>query len=172
LSFLRPEAAAQMLRWREVLIGVALMLISARWVLTGTGLMPYVGAVVAGLGLVLIVIGWQRARFRLPGRGPGIVRVTEDQIAYFGPLTGGVVALADLTRLSLDSSGKPAHWLLSQNGQPDLCIPVTAEGAEALFDAFARLPGLQTEHMLAQMRITAPAPVVIWRAQDDLRRLT
>lgn len=172
MSFVRPEASAQLLRWREALIGLACLLPGAWWALTGTGLMPYIGTLFVVIGIVLILVGRQRARFRLPGRGPGIVRVTEDQIAYFGPLTGGAVALDDLTRLGLDSTGKPAHWVLSQSGQPDLCIPLTAEGAETLFDAFARLPGLQTEHMLAQMRIHAAAPVVIWRAKSDLRRLT
>ena len=171
MSFLRPEATAQLLRWREVMIGVALFTLGMIWVLTRSGLLPYLGAGFAGLGIALIMVGRQRARFRLPGRGPGIVNVTEDQIAYFGPVTGGTIALDDLEQLSLDSTEEPAHWVLIQHGEPELCIPVTAEGAEALFDAFARLPGLKTEHMLAQMHGLSGARVVIWRAGNDLPRL-
>jgi hypothetical protein len=171
VSFLRPEATAQLLRWREVMIGLVILPPGLYWALTGSGLMPYIGAVATILGAMLIIVGRQRGRFRLPGRGPGIVRVTEAQIAYLGPLTGGVVALEDLLELSLDGTASPAHWVLSQPGQPELCIPVTAEGAEALFDAFARLPGLKTEHMLAQMHELSGARVVIWRAGNNLPRL-
>ena len=53
--------------------------------------------------------------------------------------------------------------MLSQSGAPDLHIPVNAEGAEALFDAFAALPGLRTEHMLAQMQRLPAFPTVIWQ---------
>lgn len=172
MNFIRPEAAAQLTRWREVLIGLGVLLPGLWWMLTGTGLIPYLGALAAVLGLVLMALGRQRARFRLAGRGPGIVRITEDQIVYLGPLTGGAVALADLTRLGLDGTGKPAHWVLSQQGGEDLHIPVTAEGAEALFDAFARLPGLRTEHMLGRLRDSTGAYAVIWRSEGDLRRLT
>jgi hypothetical protein len=53
--------------------------------------------------------------------------------------------------------------VLSQPGQPDLHIPLDAEGGEALFDAFAALPGLRTEHMLARMRRPGPAPETLWQ---------
>ena len=53
--------------------------------------------------------------------------------------------------------------MLSQRGAPDLHIPVNAEGSEALFDAFAALPGLRTEHMLAQMQRLPAFPTVIWQ---------
>ena len=44
--------------------------------------------------------------------------------------------------------------MLVQPGQPPLQIPLTATGAEALFDAFATLPGIRTERMLREMRAT------------------
>jgi hypothetical protein len=45
-------------------------------------------------------------------------------------------------------------------------IPLGAEGAEALFDVFAALPGMRTERMLAEMRRDAPGHVVIWHRAD------
>ena len=67
-----------------------------------------------------------------------------------------------------------ALWLLMAPGQPRLEIPLTAKGADQLFDAFATLPGIRTEHMLRQMQERAAHQVVIWRApsvRDAARRL-
>ncbi len=100
MSFIRPEAATQILRWREAIIGTGLLIPGLWWAFAGTGLMPYIGGALIILGALLIFVGIQRARFRIPGNGPGIVQVTEDQVTYFGPLTGGAVALSDLTHLS------------------------------------------------------------------------
>lgn len=119
------------------------------------------GALVLG-GIALGLIGAQRGRFRGAGDGPGAVQVDEGQIAYFGPLTGGVVALAALDRLSLDRTASPAHWRLDTRDQPAVLLPVNAAGSEALFDAFSKLPGLRTERMLSELRSERGNAVVIW----------
>ena len=41
-------------------------------------------------------------------------------------------------------------------------IPVDAAGADALFDAFAVLPGLQIERMLRQLRNRPEGVVLMW----------
>jgi hypothetical protein len=43
---------------------------------------------------------------------------------------------------------------------------VNAAGSEALFDAFATLPGLQTERMLHELHASAQQAVVIWQKGD------
>jgi len=172
MSFVRPEAAAVLLRWRETYVGGFLALLGTWWAFGLSGLMPYLGGALIIIGTILIIVGIQRGRFRVPGDGPGLVRVTEDQIAYFGPLTGGVVALSDLTRLQIVAEAKPTHWVLSQSGEPDLFIPTTADGAEALFDAFARLPGLRTEQMLTGMKSSSGRSITLWqRAESSPKRL-
>lgn len=171
MSFIRPQASAAILRWREVLVGLAVLATGAWWAFGLRGPLAWIGWVVMLAGAALVFAGIQRARFRSTGRGPGIVRVTEGQIAYFGPLDGGAVALSEITRLSLLSDAKPAHWVLSQPGQPDLYIPLTAEGADALFDAFTSLPGIGTEKMLAAMRAPSRRLVVIWQRHRDDSRL-
>lgn len=163
MSFVRPEAMQGLARWREVLIGGVVSALGLWWVLGLGGLLHWIGYAVAAAGLALIAAGIQRARFRGTAGGAGVVRVDEGQIAYFGPLTGGAVARSELTALLIDRSGKPAHWVLRQPGQPDLHIPVNAEGADALFDAFAALPGLRTEYMLSQMKAKGDQPTVIWQ---------
>ncbi len=162
MSFIRPEATAALWRWREVLVGAGLGMLGLWWVAGPGGLLGLVGWVVIVAGGATAVVGVQRLRFRRSGPGPGVVVVDEGQITYFGPLTGGMVALSELHRLSLDPSAHPSHWLLAQPGQPDLAIPVGAKGADALFDVFAALPGLSTERMLAALGGGGAHPVVIW----------
>ncbi len=164
MSFIRPEVRALLMRWREVVGAVALALLGLWWMLGPGGLLAWVGAALMPAGAALAVVGVQRARFRGDaGGGPGVVQVDEGQITYFGPLGGGSVAIADLARLTLDQRGRPDHWVLEQPGAAPLMIPVTAEGAGALFDAFAALPGMRTARMLARMRGRSAHPVVVWQ---------
>ncbi len=174
MSLVRPEAAAALSRWRDVLIGGAVLALGLYWLVFSGGLLRGIGVVVAPIGAVIAAAGVQRARFAQGGDAPGIVQVVEGRITYFGPLTGGVVDLDALSALTLDPTARPPHWLLSQSGQPDIAIPLGAQGADQLFDAFASLPGIRTEHMLRQMQGGADHPVVIWRkgpARPALPRL-
>lgn len=160
---IRPEAKNQLLRWREVLAGASAALIGLWW-LAGPGQLltfPAVALIIAGGALIWI--GVQRARFRSAGAGPGSVQVDEGQITYFGPLAGGAVALREMRRLTLDGTAHPAHWRLEQPGHAPLMIPVNAEGADALFDAFATLPGLKTQAMLQALNHPSNAQIVIWQ---------
>ena len=158
---MRPEASAAIARWREALIGGAVALLGIYWA-SGTGLLKWIGFFLVFAGGALVLAGIQRARFRMAGVGPGVVQVDERQVTYFGPLDGGAVAIGDIQTLTLDTSSVPPVWVLSQPGQGDLHIPVNAEGSDALFDAFAALPGIRTEHMLAQLEQKPDHPVVIW----------
>lgn len=160
--FFRPEAKAALWRWREVLVASAVALVGLWWIIGPGRLLAVPGWALLLTGAALGVIGFQRARFRSGGDGPGAVQVDEGQIAYFGPLTGGVMALQSLERLSLDARSHPAHWRLDAPGQDALLIPVNAAGSEGLFDAFATLPGLRTERMLHELRGGQSHAVVIW----------
>ncbi len=162
MSFIRPEAAQSLARWREVLIGAGVLALGAWWALGFIGILSWVGWALLPIGAALGFIGLQRARFRGATGGPGLVQVDEGRITYFGPLTGGTADLSDLTRLTLDRAARPAHWGLHQPGQPALMIPTTAEGADALFDAFTRLPGLRTQKMLTALSSPGRDTVTIW----------
>ena len=162
LMFFRPEAKAALWRWREVLSAAALVLVGAWWIIGPGGLLALPGwAVVVG-GFALALVGVQRMRFRGAGDGAGAVQVVEGQVGYFGPETGGVVALVMLERLILSATQEPAHWRLEAAEQEPVLIPVNAAGAEALFDAFATLDGLRTERMLAALNAKRRHEVVIW----------
>ena len=167
MSFIRPEAQQAIWRWREVFVAFGVLVLGLYWAF-GTGdLLHWLGYMVIALGVVMLITGVQRGRFRGGRGGPGVVHVDEGAIAYFGPLSGGVVALREMTSLILDPTGKPPHWVLSQPGQAELHVPLNAEGAETLFDAFASLPGIRTEKMLTEMKRSADHPVVIWQNQSQ-----
>lgn len=160
-DFIRPEIRAGILRWRECLVAFGLLIL-AFWFWRAGGLLAYLAPLVALGACALGWLGLQRARFRKSGEGAGVVQVVEGQISYFGPETGGAVAVNDLQRLILDNTATPPHWRLSQRGLPELAIPVDARGSDALFDAFSHLPGLRTERMLTEMQRQNPQAVVIW----------
>jgi hypothetical protein len=163
---IRPEARDQLMRWREVLAGGVAVVLGLWWLAGNSALLILPGAALTIAGVALIWIGVQRARFRARGQGPGSVQVDEGQITYFGPLTGGTVALREIARITLDPGFYPAHWRLWQRGVPELLIPVNAEGADSLFDAFATLPGLRMEKVLSALNGGGEHPIVIW--QRDL----
>lgn len=163
-GFLRPEAARALRRWREVLAALALVALGL-WI----GLRP--GPIVQGFGYVLVAVGAlslipaiRRARFaaRGQGAGPGVVRVDEGRVLYMGPVTGGTVAIRELTALSLRRGADgQADWVLSEPGAL-LSIPVNAEGADALFDAFTALDGLSAAQLLRALEATAPGQRRLW----------
>jgi hypothetical protein len=106
---------------------------------------------------------------------PGMVEVDEGQVGYFGPGDGGFVGLPELVELRLITVRGGRFWRLKQADGQALLIPVDAAGAERLFDAFASLPGMDTQALvtaLAPLPVNGPSrgsvvaisdSVVIWR---------
>lgn len=159
MSFIRPDAAALLVRWREFLIGMGLDLAGLVTVFGPTRANLIFGVLMMGLGTVLMFVGLQRARFRSTGGGAGVVDVDERQISYFGPAEGGVVALEDLARIAV----VPPHaWELSDGYGKSLEIPVNAEGAEALFDAFSALPAVSAARLADATRVRPIARTTVW----------
>lgn len=159
---IRPEARGLLRRWREALIGLAVLALGL-WLAAQPGPVARgTGLTVALAGLALTVMGTRRARFAARAEGPGIVQVLEGQIAYWGPRAGGFVALRELEALDLSADG--GHWRLLAADGTRLDIPRGARGGEALFDAFAQLPGVDMAHLLRRLA-AAPTPgdQPIWR---------
>ncbi|MEY1554001.1 hypothetical protein AB3Y40_00065 [Yoonia sp. R2331] len=163
-DLIRPELRAGLWRWRESLLGLAVVALGAWWLNTFYSPVQWIGWAIGAGGLVWAAAGWQRARFRATGDGPGVVQINERRLAYFGPLTGGVIDIADMSLLELEPKAVPApHWVISGIGGQSLAIPVNATNADALFDAFASLPGIRTQSMLDVLSRTPDARVTIWR---------
>jgi hypothetical protein len=94
------------------------------------------------VGGAIGLTGWRRMRFSTITDAPGVVEVDEGQIRYLGPQIGGEVGLPDLAEIRLVSLRGKRLWRLRQVDGQTILIPIDALGADALFDAFASLPGI------------------------------
>jgi hypothetical protein len=157
MSFIRPELQASLVRHREVIAAAALAALGG-WVALGGGyvLLP-LGLGIATLGAVWALLALRRLRFHQEGEAPGFVRVTEAQVAYMGPRVGGFIGLPDLIEIRLLALRGRRIWKLRSALGEVLHIPVEAQGADALFDAFAGLPGMDTAALLAALGSEAPS---------------
>ena len=62
---IRPEAAAVLQRWRDALIGAALIALGLYWFTKTFGLLSWVGAALTLIGALIGFAGLQRARVPL-----------------------------------------------------------------------------------------------------------
>ena len=69
------------------------------------------------------------------------------------------MALDDLSRIT---AGPGRTWILTSTGGERLEIPMTAEGADHLFDAFAALPGISQTALVRATGGAVEARRVIW----------
>ena len=134
---------------------------------------PALAGAPLALGLLLPVLllaallgrdGLIRARLGRSG-GAGVVAVREGRILYMGPEGGGVVDLDGLVRVDLERKGAGLVWHLTASDGTVLSIPAGAEGAAALPDALAVLPGFD---LATSSRATGAAPgarVMLFRRQ-------
>jgi hypothetical protein len=77
--------------------------------------------------------------------------------------------IADLTRLELDPTGHPAaHWILTGIDGQSIAIPVNAQNADALFDLFGSLQGIQMTAMLDVLSQTPDVRVTVWEKTPTL----
>lgn len=172
MAFVRTEVKQAITKFRDAIAGVAISLLGTYWALNGLGFMAILGTSMAVAGALLVFAGIQRGRFKSDDDGPGVVHVDEGQVTYFGPLDGGSVVVADISRVELvPSADGKAHWILYDPATEPLQIPTDADGAQALFDVFSGLDGLQTEKMLALLNSPRKKHEVIWRANRPLTRV-
>lgn len=157
---IRPEVKEALWRWREVLLGLVCVALGLNWILTSYGAVALIGGGIVAIGVALVLSGVQRARFRQSGGGVGVVDVDERQITYFGPYGGGAMAVDDLCEVATDGRG---NWLLRDTGGQALLIPMAAEGAEVLFDAFTALPGLGGAELVAASQRSDQEYTVVWQ---------
>lgn len=170
MSFFRPEAIAAVTRWREVIVAGVIIALGI-WIALRPGgmIVTGFGYVLIGLGAVAMVPAVRRARFLRGGDGPGVVQIDEGRILFMGPETGGAMALDDLSVLSVrrDREGNSA-WVLADATQL-LVIPIDAAGADGLFDAFAALPGLNIDRLVASVQNRTQGSTRLWARDGSLK---
>lgn len=151
VTWLRPEAREALWRWREVIWAGAVAAVGLWLIWLGGWLLGPLGVLVVLLALGLSVQALRRMRFALDVDAPGVVQIDEGQISYMGPSVGGFVSLPELVELRLMTLRGRRLWRLKQADGQALLIPVEAEGAAALFDAFASLPGMDSGALVAAL---------------------
>ncbi|MBD3765117.1 MAG: hypothetical protein IE927_10410 [Rhodobacterales bacterium] len=169
MPLIRPAARAALLAWREVAAAAGLAALGLWIAARGGWLLTPLGLAVAALAAGWAVTALRRMRFAGPAQAPGVVDLDEGQIGYLSPDLGGYVALADLVELRALTLNGRRMWRLRQADGQALLIPMQAAGAEALFDAFASLPGLDGAALVAARQ--GDRDGVIWRRPAALARL-
>lgn len=168
LGVIRPEALGTLARWREPGFGAALGALGIWVSVQGGPILAALGLLLGAVGLGLVVTGLRRLRFAQKVASPGIVELVEGELRYFSPDFGGSISLADLAELRLITLRERRMWRFKQVDGQVLLVPVDAAGAEALYDGFTSLPGMDMATALAAL---APAPasatppdiVLIWQ---------
>ena len=163
LAMIRPEVLKALLRWREALVGSALLALGL-WLAAGFGLPRLFGVAAISLGAVLIASGLRRALLRPGAEAPGILEVDEGRITYLAPLMGGSVALDELSEVAhRRTGGGEAFWRLAPVDGAPLIVPTGARGCDALLDALAPLPGFDGGALVRASRRRARGTIIVWR---------
>lgn len=151
---IRPEARKLLWDWREVILGTGLLGLGLIWALDGHGYQPMIGTIAIVIGCASLALGWRKVRFPDGGGGPGMVEVTERQIAYLTGAGGAAVAIESLTRIEVLTGASGFVWVFTTATGDVLHIPGDARGAEAIFDALVSLDGINYDQ--AQQAARAP----------------
>ncbi len=169
MSFIRPEARENLLRWREAAIGTIIIALGLYWLSTTFGFVRILSVAVVAFGAVFMWSGIQRARFRGGHGGLGVVQVDEREITYLAPIGGGFASLDALTQVEIgpDRAGLPV-WRFRSPGEM-LIIPTSAEGTDGLFEALSALNGIDMQAAIRASTGKPEKPVVIW--QKPVQRL-
>jgi hypothetical protein len=163
MSFIRPDAARVLARWREPALGLAAAAFGLWLASRGGWFYIVLGTAVVAFALGFALSAWRRMRFAQGGGAPGVVEIDEGAIAYFGPETGGLVALSELTEIAAMPGPGGLRWRLAQADGRHLEIPAAARGAEGLFDVFAALPGARPSLFLDAVEHPPAGPRRLWR---------
>ena len=164
MSLIRPNAARQLKRWAEPGIAVLFCAGGVWLALTGLGIFRWFGVLLAIVSTSFALLAIRRAMFWGGEFGVGHVEVDEGEIRYMAARGGASLPISALRSVRLTQQDRgPRLWSLSGAGMPPLWIPVDASGAQALFDVFANLPGMDMQALLRHLNRPQGNDVVIWQ---------
>jgi hypothetical protein len=161
MALIRDEAWVALHRWREVIAAGGAGLVGMWLALLGGYVLFPLGVAAMLVAALWAVQAIRRLRFAQDVDAPGVVEIDEGQVGYLGPTFGGYVALPDLVELRVIQIHGRRLWRLKQADGQALLIPVAATGSEKLFDAFATLPGMDTQALVTAAATAGEA--IVWR---------
>jgi hypothetical protein len=177
MSFLRPEAKAVLLQWREVILGLGLVLLGMWLGLGASGLVWFFAVAIVGIGAALAWTGGQRARIQRREGGRGVIELDELQLSFLDAGSGAVVALSEVTRIEIEITGAatgpgPGHddmfWIFTRPGESAARIPASAVGSDKMIDALAGFPGANYENVIKASGASDAGLFVIWQKSRPL----
>lgn len=176
MGFFRPEAVAGLDRWKGILLALG-VLIAGVWLtvrgfrsgdlpLSGLGLALGLGASMTTMAFAQRMRLFRRLESWWPAGGRSMVEVDEREIRVFGSEGLAILSLERLERIDIrGSEGLGLCWVLdrSATGRPPVTIPISAIGADQLFDAFAALPEIDLTRLVEVSRTPPGETVTVWR---------
>lgn len=167
MSFIRPEAAAALKKWREAIIAGVILLGSLQAASATTGTVNLLSWATALVGAALFIEGVRRARLPDRAGGVGVVEVDERQITYLGPMGGGALSINELSKIkvrttSLGPAAADFYWEFNDKAGQRLTIPGNAENASALFDVLTVLPGADYEAVIRASKSKDEGEHLVW----------
>lgn len=174
MSFVRPEAAAAIKRWREAGFGAVVLMFNLQLASSSSGTLNAIAWVGVLLGAALFVEGVRRARLPDKAGGVGVVEVDERQITYLSPHGGGAMSLEELARITVRTTpegpgSSDFFWEFNDRNGQSLTIPGDAENATAIFDALTALPGANYEAVIAASGSSERGEFLVWERTSPLR---
>ena len=159
---IRPDALIQILRWRELAIGVAAAGLGLWLAIANYGITRWIGVLLVLGGIAIAREGATRLMRPRDGEGAGVVDVTERQITYLSATGGGAVSLDTLSRVTLDRSGAAAPvWDISDTLGNRVQVPSDAANANAILDALAADSRIDSARVLSALRDSGRGTVVL-----------
>ncbi|MGI9391614.1 MAG: hypothetical protein ACR2O1_16275 [Boseongicola sp.] len=173
MNFIRPEAAAALSRWREVLAGLVVALIGV-WLITNKfGALYLIGWGLTVGGISMVIAGIRQARFPAGSGGPGIIELDERKLTYFSPDTGGSISLDDLMRIAIRTTdagpfASDMFWEWTDITGQTLAVPSDAEGSEQIFDALSSLDSVDYDAIMKASGEVTQNYFVVWQRSKSL----
>ncbi|MCG6885289.1 MAG: hypothetical protein LJE62_16190 [Silicimonas sp.] len=174
MSFVRPEAAAFLKKWREAMIGAVVLMFNLNMAAGSSGVLNAFAWVGVLLGAALFIEGVRRARLPDKSGGLGVVEVDERQVTYLGPHGGGALSIDELARVKVRTAekgkaGSDFFWEFTDRSGQRLTIPGDAENASALFDALTVLPGADYEAVIKASGLKEQREFLVWECAQAPR---
>lgn len=173
MSFIRPEAAAFLKKWREAIIAGMILMGSLQAASATTGVVNAFSWVTALIGAALFIEGVRRARLPRDGGGVGVVEIDERLITYFAPDNrGGAVSLDDLVEIRIQTTAqRPRNedmfWHFRTSDGSRLTIPGNAEKLADVYELLPALPGVDWEAMTKANKSREDAEFLVWQRKSS-----
>ncbi len=162
MSFIRPEAAAQLRKARPFILAGLIGCFGFYILFTTRGTGYIAGAVVLGIAGLIVHDTIRRARFPKGDGGPGLVEVDERRITYLSSGGGASVSLDTLTRVEAHRNRRGHVTWIFYDEDGMLSVPASASGSDVLFDAMTALPGVNYDQAAAAAKGQGPDVFLVW----------